>query len=319
MKTIQLLLLLFSFNAHAQNICANPMFTENNTPDPCTNIVASAENNCGPAVSGGSASLLSTDVAMTATNTINKKLACCLNGWKSRAAFPGDYKLDCVQNWSQAQASVTTFDQLYTSAADPSGVNARYVPLDPSGTPLVGFYRTNGTRCNFTGNNTALLAAMDNALTTAAAVNAPGGTLPNFGNPAAPDPRCGLVLRAALKVICPSPEPTLNINAEQGRSITVGGVTRCRAAEFIRPVFDLRDVSNPGIVGRSRLPGFTMMEVALGNQNQPPLQVMQNPGFNYRAVLSRLFNFPPAATSDCTDTQFTGFITGPDQLCTLQQ
>lgn len=323
-----LILLLSTFllgpSANAQNVCRNPVFNEGAIPtpiSPCTNLSFLVRNSCGPGVSGGANSLRSDDVPITTTNSINLKLACCLNGWKSRSASPGDYKLDCIQNWPQG--SNTTFDALYSATSDAAGVTARYVPRDAAGVPIVGFYRANGTRCNFTGSNAQLITAMETAITTAAVAGAAGGTLPTFGSPAAADPRCGLVLRAALKVTCPNPDPSLAYNQIEGRSITmVSGTIRCRAAESIRPVFDLRDVSNPRLVGRSRLPGFTMMEARVGNQNQPQPQVMLHPGFNYRAVLSRLFNFPQAGTNNCTVTNnpdFNGFITGSDQLCTLAQ
>ncbi|MCC5758143.1 hypothetical protein, partial [Klebsiella pneumoniae] len=77
-------------------------------------------------------------------NAINKKLACCLNSFKTGDTYA---KFDCIEN---AKTAVTDFDTLWASSdstTEGNQMNA-FILAGPNGKPLTGFYTMEGVRCN---------------------------------------------------------------------------------------------------------------------------------------------------------------------------
>jgi|GEM_PF-2100909 len=107
-----------------------------------------ARNACDNGVGGGPASEVSGNITGTTAqerfdNTINKKLACCLNEFGAEGAF---VKFDCVENEIKNYSS---FDDLWSSAdtAAQGGQLNAILLTNAQGRWLSGFYTLAGSRC----------------------------------------------------------------------------------------------------------------------------------------------------------------------------
>jgi len=171
---------------------------------------------CDDGSASGLASAVSTHItgstaAARFQNTVNKKLACCLNLFSTGDAYA---KFDCVQN---SKTHYTNFDELWDSAdtAAQGGQSNAMVLTNSMGKPMSGFYTLKGTRCHefseFAG--TIQPARVDSmtgdtvkplpgpSYTGPSSLKLPGTRIPTT---AAERRRCPILVRAALVVQCPT-------------------------------------------------------------------------------------------------------------------
>jgi hypothetical protein len=182
-------------------------------------------------------------------NTVNKKLACCLNDFAMNATTP--VKFDCIENSKKRYAD---FNELWISsddAVDGGQLNA-LVLTNAMGKPLTGFYTLAGSRCNeyseFAGEIQAGKISLPNHGDAFTPVGLPfelpassayayvhqqftakGLKVPTT---VADRRRCPLLVRAAIVVQCPN-NPMLPGEQKTANIMDVGGTLlhrRCSVA-----------------------------------------------------------------------------------------
>lgn len=266
-----------SYKSYARKIwtCAPPMkldpankvcspFAQNRSQHMCDN------NSANPSVVSSKLSISTTSAVAAFNQTVNKKLACCLNAFNP-SNLNADLKFDCVDNSSKITPG-SSFDDLWKGSDDAQDGGQSYALLlsNASGQLVTGFYTLQGQRCSefseFAG--TIKSARVNQAIVAGQQVQAGGAaslsTIDTTGsvtlatpvkdsylkawlaNPldhkaktvpstAADMRRCPILVRAAMVATCP---PDQN-NGEQAppvaqNSYTDAGVTHCTAADSVK-------------------------------------------------------------------------------------
>jgi hypothetical protein len=152
-------------------------------------------------------------------NTLNKKLACCMNESINAGVTGAFIKFDCVDNSVEA-ASHNNFNTLWTSADLPTdgGQSNAMVLAGPLGKYLTGFYTLDGVKCEeyseFAEPYTPARVKKDangvwvKAEETGPTINPPGAFSTIFSTKSVPKlgpdmKRCPIVARAAFIASCP--------------------------------------------------------------------------------------------------------------------
>ena len=198
-------------------------------------------------------------------NVVNKKLACCLNGFpKDDGAGNKIPRFDCIENANQTYSD---FDALWKSSDpdDTGGQMNAFVLTNASKKPVTGFYTLNGVRCaeysEFTSDtiqpgkvNPAVVTAQMNQIAggpngfqaEGSAISKPSGAgfstlVSKLGSKAkAPSTaierrRCPILVRAALIAGCPeNPQvPNASIKTVEDKG-TSPALRRCSVASSLQ-------------------------------------------------------------------------------------
>jgi len=191
-------------------------------------------------------------------NTVNKKLACCLNSFSAGDAYA---KFDCIQN---SQIHYTNFDDLWSSSdtVAQGGQSNAIVLSNSIGKSMSGFYTLKGTRCNEFSEFAGTIRPVRVDWTGDTIVNLPGASytgpsslkLPGTRIPesAAERRRCPTLVRAALVVQCPrNPvSPTATERMYEDTS-SIPSVVRCATASSIQVHIRMEQITE--ITGMPRM------------------------------------------------------------------
>lgn len=286
--------------AHA--VCYNPM--EDNGAGGC--VFKPAHHECGKTTSATNfASPVAPEITganadLKFDNTINKKLACCMNVFGLTDPFA---KFDCIQN---SKDSYTDFNALWSSSDDllyDGGQMNAILLLNGGGKPITGFYGLNGGRCDefseFAASGPIQPYRVGTGATPIDSTIPLPPSLPydeikskigkSFPSTVIHYKRCPILVRAAIMATCPM-NPVLPI-AQKTAVLTSGGVARTRCSAAGNIMIQIRMEQIYEIEGQVRLqPYDTMIERSQAGSISTQMLIQQKLGYACEPGTSRKNN-----------------------------
>lgn len=274
--------------------CAPPYLTNfgSKSCSPPPNLIQHACSNGGGSdrlASPVSSAITGVNPAQQFENTLNKKLACCMNE-SIRPDITGAFiKFDCAENPSVANTN--NFNTLWTASDDPldGGQSSAMVLAGPLGKYLTGFYTLDGVKCEefseFAQPFTPARVKKNQSGTwykaedTGPTITPPASFTSIFSSKSVPTTaldmkRCPIVARAAFVPTCPA-NPDLPA-VPKTYVDPVSGIKHCSSAASIQvhvrieQVFEIEGtpkMKTVDTVAEQRLASSISVEKIIQNKN----------------------------------------------------
>ncbi len=228
------------------------------------------------------------DAVIRFDNTINKKLACCMNSMSTVNNSGAFIKFDCVDNSSN---TYTNFDSLWGSAdsSNDGGQSNALVLSGSLGKYLTGFYTVDGVRCDeysefadsyaptkvIKGSGGTWVTQTVSGSTT---ITPPSALRSIFSSKKVPSTalemkRCPIVARAAMVATCP---PKTELPVVQKTYVDSSGLKHCSSASGIQvhvrieQIFEIEGMpkmKTVDTVAERRLASSISVESIISNKN----------------------------------------------------